>query len=46
MSVIIASGEQISKSPINKSLSKQMYSFPREERFGKFHKKALRYIYY
>jgi len=33
MSVIIASGEPISKSPLNKSLSKQMFSFPKAERF-------------
>ncbi len=35
MSVIIASGEQINKSPLNNSISKQMFSFPREERFRK-----------
>ncbi len=34
MSVIIASGEVISKSPMNNSTSKMMYSFPRTERFA------------
>lgn len=33
MSVIIASGEQINRSPENTSTSKQMYSFPKEIRF-------------
>lgn len=33
MSLVIASGEQISKSPINNSKSKQMYSFPKAQRF-------------
>ena len=43
MSVIVVSGEAISKSPQNQSKSKQMYTFPREERFSKFHKKSSRY---
>ncbi len=33
MSMIVASGEQISKSPLNTSLTKQMYSFPKADRF-------------
>ena len=33
MSVIIASGEQISKSPLNLSKSKQMFSFNKADRF-------------
>lgn len=33
MSVIVASGESISKSPINQSKSKQMFSFPKALRF-------------
>lgn len=33
MSLIIASGEQISKSPLNSSKSKQMYSFSKADRF-------------
>lgn len=33
MSIIIASGETISKNVLNKSTSKQMYSFPKENRF-------------
>lgn len=35
MSVIVASGEQISKSPLNKSVTKQMFSFPKADRFRK-----------
>jgi hypothetical protein len=35
MSIIIASGEQISKSPLNQSTAKQMYSFPKSERFSR-----------
>jgi len=35
MSVIIASGEVINKSPLNHSQSKQMFSFPKAERFKK-----------
>lgn len=35
MSIIIASGEAISKSPINNSKSKQMFSFPKSLRFSK-----------
>jgi hypothetical protein len=38
MSVIIAKGELISKSPMNTSTSKQMYSFPKTPRF--FHLKS------
>jgi hypothetical protein len=33
MSIIVASGEQISRSPLNQSTSKQMFSFPKAERF-------------
>jgi hypothetical protein len=33
MSVIIAQGEVISKSPLNTSTAKMMYSFPRTQRF-------------
>ncbi len=33
MSIIIASGETISKSPLNNSPSKMMYSFPKTQRF-------------
>ncbi len=35
MSIIVASGEAISKSPLNHSTSKQMFSFPKAERFQK-----------
>ena len=35
MSIIIAKGEQISKSPINTSTAKQMFSFTKTERFPK-----------
>ncbi len=35
MSVIVAKGEQICKSPVNNSKSKQLYSIPKEERFKK-----------
>lgn len=35
MSIIVASGEQISKSPLNHSQSKQMFSFNKAERFEK-----------
>lgn len=35
MSIIVASGEAISKSPLNTSKAKQMYSFPKAERFQK-----------
>jgi hypothetical protein len=35
MSIIVASGEQISKSPLNHSSSKQMYSFSKADRFQK-----------
>ena len=33
MSITIKSGEAISRSPINNSISKQMYSFPKAPRF-------------
>jgi hypothetical protein len=33
MSIIIAAGETISKSPLNNSPSKMMYSFPKTQRF-------------
>lgn len=35
MSIIVASGEQISKSPQNTSKSKQMFSFGKADRFEK-----------
>lgn len=35
MSIIVSKGDQISKSPLNHSKSKQMFSFPRAERFEK-----------
>ncbi len=35
MSVIVVSGEQISKSPLNRSVTKQMFSFPKSDRFKK-----------
>jgi hypothetical protein len=35
MSIIIACGEKISKSPTNNSTAKQMFSFPKAERFPK-----------
>ena len=35
MSVIVASGAQICNSPVNRSVTKQMYSFPKAERFPK-----------
>jgi hypothetical protein len=35
MSVILAAGEQISKSPLNNSPSKQLYSFSKADRFTK-----------
>ena len=35
MSIIIATGEKICKSQLNHSKTKQMYSFPRAERFKK-----------
>jgi hypothetical protein len=35
MSIIVASGEKISNSPLNTSLTKQMYSFSRAGRFEK-----------
>lgn len=38
MSVIIESGEVISKSPLNNSSSKMMYSFPKAERFTRLNK--------
>ena len=33
MSITIKSGEAISRSPVNDSISKQMYSFPKAKRF-------------
>lgn len=36
MSTIIKSKEEITKSPLNASSSKAMYSFSRAERFAKF----------
>jgi len=42
MSMIFENGEEVSKSSLNKSLSKQMFSFPKAERFKKQHTK--RYI--
>lgn len=38
------SGEQISKSPLNQSTAKQMFSFSKEERFKAFHQKSARYF--
>jgi hypothetical protein len=35
MSIIVATGDAISKSPLNMSKSKQLFSFPRSERFEK-----------
>lgn len=35
MSIIVASGDVISKSPLNHSTSKQMFSFPKAGRFNK-----------
>jgi hypothetical protein len=35
MSIIVASGDQISKSPLNTSTAKQMYSFSKSDRFSK-----------
>lgn len=35
MSVIVKSKEEISKSPLNMSKSKQLFSFPKAERFPK-----------
>jgi hypothetical protein len=35
MSIIVARGEQISKSPLNYSQSKQMFSFSKADRFQK-----------
>jgi hypothetical protein len=40
MSIIIASGEAISKSPINHSPTKMMYTFPKTQRFF-FEKRPL-----
>jgi hypothetical protein len=36
MSFILESGEVVSKSPLNTSTSKQLYSFPKTQRFFKF----------
>ena len=38
MSIIIAAGEQISRSPLNTSSAHQMYSFPKSERFKSYSK--------
>lgn len=46
MSVIIASGEPISRSPINKSTSKQMYSFPKADRFENLAKSSSSSTFY
>ena len=35
MSIIVAKGETICKSPINTSKSKMLYSIPKDERFKK-----------
>jgi hypothetical protein len=35
MSLIVAKGEQISKSPLNHSQSKQMFTFGKAQRFEK-----------
>ena len=35
MSIIVAKGEVICKSPINTSKSKMLYSIPKDERFKK-----------
>jgi hypothetical protein len=43
MSIIVASGEKISKSQTNNSTAKQMFSFTKSERFPKF--KNSRYPY-
>ena len=40
MSVIVASGESISKNILNHSLSKQMYSFPKAQRFQSLKKSS------
>jgi hypothetical protein len=39
MSIIVATGEVICKSPQNSSKSKQMYSFPKAQRFKSQQKK-------
>jgi hypothetical protein len=33
MSIVIVTGDKISKNPLNTSKSKQLYSFPKSERF-------------
>ena len=38
MSIIVAKGEAICKSPTNNSKSKMLYSIPKDERFKKFKK--------
>ena len=45
MSVIIAQGESISKSPLNTSTSKQMYSFPKTKRFMNFKSSSCDHFY-
>jgi hypothetical protein len=46
MSSIISSGEQISNSPLNNSTSKQMYSFPRANRFQQLNKSSSSNTFY
>jgi hypothetical protein len=46
MSIIVASGEQISKSPLNGSPSKQMYSFAKSERFQKLKTNGVSSTYF
>ncbi len=41
MSVILAAGEQISKSPLNHSQSKQLYTFAKAERFSNLRSSRL-----
>ncbi len=46
MSIIIATGDAISKSPLNQSTSKQMYSFPKAGRFNRINNsRYLNYFY-
>ncbi len=45
MSIVVASGEAISRSPINNSKTKQMFSFPKSHRFNEL-KKFSGYFYY
>lgn len=46
MSIIIASGDQISKSPINNSTAKMMYSFPKDKRFQPLGEKSACSTFY